>query len=286
VNKTILVTGGAGYIGRATCAALLEAGLEPLVLDKAAKGSGDLVRDLLHPKALEGLQGVSGVIHLAAHSNVAASMTDPATYAKNIDMCRRLQAFSVGLPAVLASSAAVYGHGSSLNEGAAPAPISPYGWSKLASEAALPHATALRYFNVIGGDDAPESGHIVPRAVEAGQTGRALRVHTFDAVRDYVDVHDVARANVLALQALLAGGAPVTLNICAGTGLKTGEVIDAVSATLGVPVPTEEAPPRPGDPRTIVGDPRLARAVLNWKAGRDLTHSIESAVGARQKMAA
>jgi UDP-arabinose 4-epimerase len=271
---SVLVTGGAGYIGRHTCEGLAAAGVVPVTLDNLAIGDADAVRwgpfmhgDVLNPRALEeAAQGCAAVIHLAAWSDVGEGEANPRKYRENI--MGALAVAALGLPTVFASSAAVYGDGAG--------PVSNYGRSKVAGEMALPWATALRYFNVAGGQG-DKGDHIVPRTMRALQ-GHAELVINGDGscVRDYVHVDEVAAANVAAVEKLLSGAPGVAVDVCTGRPTSVSEVVAACEAFVGWGAKVTHGPARQGDPQAIVGDPRPAAAHLGWKASLGLMSIVSS----------
>ena len=299
---SILITGGAGFIGRHTAKLLHASGLEPVVLDNLSTGrrgeeawgpfiEGDisdvpLVRKILRDHA------VSAVIHLAASAHVGDSMARPDAYYRN-NVCGTaalLEAMSAqGVKQlVFASSCSVYGNSASTaaHEDEPVIPMSPYGESKLVTERALPwyqlafglQWVALRYFNVAGaeesmGEDIAGCRRIVPRTVHAAiGGGSALGVFgtTFDtpdgsAVRDYVHVSDVAKANLQALLYVEHGKTPAVMNIAAGIGTSVLQIIDEVGRQSGLPVPHDYEAARGGDPACAIADISRARQELGWE---------------------
>lgn len=287
----LLVTGGAGYIGRYVLHAAHVAGCNPVWLDKRPTAGPGLTVDMCDREALAAAIDrlrPDVVIHLAAHADVAESVLDPGKYAENVAMCQNLAAVAGHLPIVLASSAAVYGEGGSdrIAEWTRLAPVNPYGWSKLASEAALPGAFALRLFNVAGGVG-DEADHLVPRAVQACAAGRGLRVNGQGyAVRDFVHVDDVAQAFLAAVPALTRGVAGEPLNICTGQARSVREAARKVADHAGVYLPMLCGPDRPGDVHYLVGDPTAAGRALGWAPERTFADIVASAwVGARSEAA-
>lgn len=275
----VIVTGGAGYIGRETCKALERAGFSPIVADiKTARPVDcrefgplcDFV-DYVDPV---------GVIHLAAHSDVAESVRDPGKYLENRAMAGNVAIAAGSRPVVMASSAAVYGDvfGGLITERYALQPVSPYGQSKVDSEGFMPRAMRLRYFNVVGGKD-PSESHLVPSIARAMDTGRPLRVNgDGSCVRDYVDVRDVARANVLALEVLIEGAKPEALNICSGEDWAVLDIVRLAEGVAGQPVAAEHGPAREGDPPSLVGDRTRAKEVIGWEPRHSLIDSLFSAL--------
>lgn len=271
----VLVTGGAGYIGRHTCKALAETGIVPVTLDNLSIGDREAVKwgpfhhgDVLNARTLqEAAKGCRYVIHLAAWSDVAEGEFNARKYRENVSGAIAIA--DLGLPTVLASSAAIYGDG----EG----PVGTYGRSKAAGELMLPEGICLRYFNVAGGGG-DKAGHIVPRTLQALRSGRELVVNGDGAcVRDYVHVEDVARANLLAVEKLAVGERGITADVCTGSGKSVCDVIETCEAVTGLEAKVSHGPPRPGDPMTIIGSPGEAERRLGWRAAAGLMGIVQSA---------
>lgn len=303
----VLVTGGAGYVGSHVAKALAGAGFEPVVLDDLSAGHRWAVRwgplvvgDLADRAPLErifGGQRVEAVVHLAASAEVGESMRAPGKYFRNnvtagFNLLDAMVEHGVR-QLVFSSTCAVYGMPRSLPmaEGHPRDPVSPYGESKLMLERALrwygrAHGlrwAALRYFNAAGADPDGElgevhepEGHLLPVALLAA-LGERPRLEVFGtdyptadgtAVRDYVHVTDLAAAHVRALRHLLDGGEGGAFNLGTGEGRSVRQVIAAVEAAVGRPVPAREAPRRAGDPPTLVADARRAAEVLGWRPHR------------------
>lgn len=271
----VLVTGGAGYVGRHTCKALAAAGFVPVTLDNLAIGERDAViwgpfvhGDVLNMRTLEeAAKGCRAVIHLAAWSDVGEAELNPRKYRENVEGALRIA--DLDERTVFASSAAVYGDGKG--------PLGNYGRSKAAGELLLPEAIKLRYFNVAGGEG-DKGAHIVPRTLQAIREDKSLIVNgDGSCVRDYVDVEDVAAANVAALETLLVGERGFTADICTGKGKSVLDVISTCEAVAGKSVSISNGPARPGDPQEIVGSTAEAEHLLGWKAGAGLTSIVQSA---------
>lgn len=321
-RPTILVTGGAGYIGSHACRALVAAGYRPLVYDNFSTGhrsfvAGELVvGDLLDKSALARLfaqADIAAVMHFAAASLVGESVADPQKYYVNnvtgtLSLlaamreagCRRI---------VFSSTGAVYGHADSkaLAEDYACAPINPYGASKWMIERLLADyrsaygfgAFCLRYFNASGADAAGGIGelrdhetHLIPRAMMTLQghlTDFAIFGDDYDtpdgtAIRDYIHVTDLAAAHVSALQLLLEGHAGGSFNLGTGKGFSVREILAAIAAETGREVPHAVKPRRAGDPTYLVADPAAARAVLKFEPRHsDLKTIIRTAWAWHQK---
>lgn len=298
----VLVTGGAGYVGLAVSAALLEAGHTVVRYDDLSQ-TGDPGPDLGvfvrgDVRDREGLlevvrrYRVEAVVHCAGKIAVGESVERPGWYwAHNVggtlalvDAMRR-----AGVPhLVFSSSAAVYGEPEvvPIPEDHPTRPLSPYGRTKLAVEWALDDGAragelayvALRYFNAAGavpgvpGERHRPEGHLIPNAVRAALGGSPLRVFGTDyptpdgtAVRDYVHVADLAAAHVLALAHLARGGDSGPFNLANRTGYSVLEVVRAVERATGRRVPWQAAPRRAGDPARLVGESARARTVLGWR---------------------
>jgi UDP-arabinose 4-epimerase len=304
-GPAILVTGGAGFIGSHTCKALARAGFLPVAFDNLSTGHRDAVRygpfvpgDVRDATAVERalrLHDAEAVIHFAASAYVGESMTNPGLYYDNnlggmIGLIAGCHAAGVDR-IVFSSSCATYGIPDHLPiaEATPQVPINPYGRTKLICEGMLAdHArahglrfAALRYFNAAGADPEGElferhepETHLIPLALRAatGQ-GPALQVFGTDyptpdgtCIRDYIHVSDLARAHVLALKHLLAGGETLRLNLGTGKGVSVREIIAGIEALTGRRMPVIWSPRRPGDPPALVADPREARVKLGFVA--------------------
>lgn len=301
---TVLVTGGAGYIGSHMVLALVEAGENVVVIDNLSSGFSAMlpqgvplfIGDAGDENLVEGViaaHGVNAIIHFAGSVVVPASMRDPLGYYQNNTMTtRNLLAVAVkcGVPRfIFSSTAAVYGNPDRVPvpEQAPTRPLSPYGSSKLMSEIML-HDTAaahgisyvvLRYFNVAGADPQARIGlatlgatHLLKIAVEAA-SGQRPKIDVFgtdyptpdgSCIRDFIHVSDLAQAHRAALAYLRQGGAPVTLNCGYGRGYSVLETIDAVRRVSGRNFAVQTAARRPGDIMTMVADTTRMRATLDW----------------------
>jgi UDP-arabinose 4-epimerase len=300
----VLVTGGAGYIGSHACKALRVAGFIPVACDNLVYGHPWAVRwgplergDIADRAWLDGLFAryrPVAVMHFAAFAYVGESVQDPGKYYRN-NVAGTLTLLEAardqGLTAfIFSSTCATYGVPARvpIGEDCPQVPINPYGASKLMIERMLAdfetahglRSLVLRYFNAAGADPAGEIGedhdpetHLIPLAIAAARgQGPELALFGDDyptpdgtAVRDYIHVSDLARAHVLALEDLLAGGASAALNLGTGQGGSVREVVRAVEAVAGRPVPARVAPRRAGDPPVLVADPTRARARLGWQ---------------------
>jgi len=299
-TRRILVTGGAGYIGAHTVRLLLKRGYTVTVVDDLSRGYRHNVEaqhflqlNLLQTDELTAaLAGHDAVIHFAAYISVGESMQAPELYFTN-NTSGSLSLFTAMLRAgikhlVFSSTAAVYGtpHTSPILESFPIAPVNPYGESKVMVETMLRwfdqihglRSVSLRYFNASGAD--PEGGlgeehdpetHLIPLMLRAVRTGQPLTVFGNDydtpdgtCIRDYIHVNDLAEAHILAVEALLAGGASDQYNVGTGRGHSVLEMLHAVEAVTGRAVPHVIGPRREGDPPALVASPdKLCRA-LSW----------------------
>jgi UDP-glucose 4-epimerase len=305
---TILVTGGAGYIGSHTVLQLRERGHKVVALDNLYSGFRQAVldtplvvgsvgdRELVLRTLRE--HKIETVMHFAAHTIVPESVSDPLKYYGNNTCATRnlLQSCAeAGVKSfVFSSTAAVYGipSGDYAEESTPTAPINPYGTSKLMSEwmlRDLAQATSmryvvLRYFNVAGSDSAGRIGQstrlatlLVKVAAEAS-VGKRPHVSVFGTdyatpdgtgVRDYIHVEDLATAHLDALTYLREGGQSVTLNCGYGHGYSVREVIRSVEKIGARPLVVKEEPRRAGDPPVLVARADKVRSVLGWKPRLD-----------------
>jgi UDP-glucose 4-epimerase len=322
--SSILVTGGAGYIGSHVARQLGERGERIVTLDNLSTGfraavlHGDLVvgdtgdADLVSRVLRE--HGVDTVLHFAAHIVVPESVADPLKYYRNNTANTRtlLQCcVEAGVRHfVFSSTAAVYGIPASgvASEDTPTEPINPYGRSKLMSEwmlsdvaAASPlRYVALRYFNVAGADpggrigqSTPEATHLIKVACQH-VVGKRDQVAIFGTdydtpdgtgVRDYIHVEDLAAAHLKALDYLRAGGAPVTLNCGYGRGSSVREVLDCVASVAGRPLVIRTEPRRAGDPPMLVARAERIARVLGWTPRHDdLRGIVASALAWERKL--
>jgi UDP-glucose 4-epimerase len=301
---SVLVTGGAGYIGSHMVLALLDRGEDVVVLDNLSTGfrwavpsSAKLVvGDIGDQELVSSLirkHGVEAIVHFAGSIVVPDSISDPlGYYLNNTVKSRSLLSCAVrgAVPHfIFSSTAAVYGMPAEnpVREDAPFAPISPYGSSKMMTEMMLKDTAAahdlryvaLRYFNVAGADPQGRSGQSTPRATHlikvATQAALGQRTHldlygtdypTRDGtcVRDYIHVTDLVRAHVLALDHLRKGGASEVLNCGYGQGYSVLDVIAAVVRASNVVFDVRKAPRRAGDPAALIAGAERIRAVLGW----------------------
>ena len=279
----ILVTGGAGYIGRHICRALGKA--EVVALDdlrntsRAALPPGvTLIQEELS-KAEVDWSRIEAVIHCAGSSDVAQSVREPDLYWQN-NLAAAASFFqgAQGKTVVVSSTAAVYGEPVSLpiSEEQVKIPTNPYGHTKLALEQMLRdygvRLTVLRYFNAGGEDeDHRVETHLIPNVVRAALSGEPVTVFGDGSnIRDYVHVDDLARAHVLALEM------PGIFNLGSGSGSTVLEVIDIARRVTGRKIDVVFKPARPGDPKALVADITRARSILGWSPTRSLEDMIAS----------
>ena len=322
IQDTILVAGGAGYIGSHAVKALARAGYRTVTYDSLVTGHHDAVRwgafvegDLNDRERLEAVfreHRIAAVMHFAAFCAVGESVAQPLRYWQNnvaatitlLDVMREHGCRSF----IFSSTAATFGEPerTPIDETHPQRPINPYGWSKLVVEQMLAdcerawglRSIVFRYFNAAGADPEGELGerhdpetHLIPLVLRAVETGAPLKVFGDDwptsdgtCVRDYVHVADLAQAHLLGLEKLLAGGASAAYNLGNGQGASVREVLDAAARVTGRPVPHEVAPRRPGDPAVLVAGSQKAIDELGWRPEyASLELIVETAWRFRQK---
>lgn len=301
---TVLVTGGAGYIGSHMVHALAEAGESVVVIDNLSSGFSNFlpesvplfIGDAGDENLVEGViaqHGVEGIIHFAGSVVVPDSMRDPLGYYRNNTMTTRNlinSAVKGGVARfIFSSTAAVYGNPDQVpvSETAPTRPLSPYGTSKLMTEIMLHDVASahdmkyvvLRYFNVAGADPQGRVGlatvgatHLLKIAVEAA-TGQRAKIDVYgtdyptpdgSCIRDFIHVSDLAQAHRAALAYLREGGGSVTLNCGYGRGYSVLETIEAVRRVSGRNFAVQYAARRPGDIMTMVADTGRLRTLLDW----------------------
>jgi len=304
--STVLVTGGAGYIGSHAAKALRLAGHRVVIYDNFSAGhreaalgapliEGD-IRDVDAVRRALRDTGASAVMHFAAWLIVADSVRDPIGYYRNnvggalatleamaAERCRRF---------IFSSTCAVYGEPveTPIRETHPTAPINAYGQTKLAVEQSLPHferaygirSISLRYFNAAGADPDGELGedhapeiHVIPRAFEAASGGAPIEIFGEDyptpdgtCLRDYIHVSDLADAHVRALRRLEEGSPSATYNVGTERPSSVRDVIASVERVTGRPVLRTSAPRRPGDPAVLFASAERIRRELGWTARR------------------
>jgi UDP-glucose 4-epimerase len=303
LERRILVTGGAGYIGSNTTLQLIDAGYDVVVVDNLSRGDRDVVDparlrvvDLLDTDALIGVmkeKPCEAVIHFAAFIAVGESMQVPEIYFKN-NTAGSLSLLTAMLKAgigkiVFSSTAAVYGMPQRvpIRESEPYAPVNAYGESKVMVEKLLDwfdrihgmRSVCLRYFNASGADPAGRAGedhepetHLIPLMFRAIKTGRPITLFgdNYDTpdgtcIRDYIHVTDLALAHIGALQALASGSASRKFNVGTGVGFSVREVLEAVQSVTGKKVPYVMGPRREGDPPALVADSACLQQQLGWK---------------------
>jgi UDP-glucose 4-epimerase len=313
---TVLVTGGAGYIGSHTVRALRDQGHDVVVLDSLEYGHpeavlgaplvvGDVADRALVQRVI-GEQAVDAVVHFAAYKAAGESMEVPERYFEN-NVARSAEFLAALVAAdvrsiVFSSTCAVYGTPRTLpvDETHPTGPESPYGESKRIVEQMLRwfdechdlRSVSLRYFNAAGasadgliGEDNPRPLNLVPLAMQAalGQLP-VLTINGTDyptpdgtTIRDYIHVDDLATAHVRALEYLGSGGETTVVNVGTGRGASTREVVEGTKRVSGVDFATQDGPRRPGDPTEVYADNRRARELLGWEPRHDLEDILDSA---------
>ena len=303
MGKSILVTGGAGYIGAHACKALAKAGYEPVAYDNLVYGHKEAVRwgpfvegDIGdRAKVVETIRrhSIGAVMHFAAFAYVGESVEQPEKYFQNnvvntLAMLEAMRATEVK-QIVFSSTCATYGlpEQMPIREDTPQRPVNPYGETKLMIERALYwygvahnlRSVALRYFNAAGADPDGEIGedhnpetHLIPLILDAA-TGHRPHIGVFgtdyptpdgSAVRDYIHVQDLADAHVRALRYLNDGGESRAFNLGTGDGHSVRGTIAAARRVTGRPIPSKDSPRRPGDPPVLVADAGLAKEKLGW----------------------
>lgn len=324
MSSSILVTGGAGYIGSHTVRQLGEAGEKVVTLDNLSKGFRDSV---LHGEFVEGDtadkalverilrdHNVDTVIHFAAHTIVPESVAEPLMYYRNntcatrnlLECCQQAGVKHF----VFSSTAAVYGIPAEEQcwEDTPTQPINPYGMSKLMTEHMLRDLGAasdlrfviLRYFNVAGSDPQGRIGQSTPGATLLMKVAAEHAVGKRDAlyvfgtdyptpdgtgVRDYIHVEDLADAHLKALGYLRAGGQSETLNCGYGHGYSVREVLETVQRVHGSPLNIIEEPRRAGDPPALIAGAQRVRELLGWEPRYDdLEEIVRSSLNWEHKL--
>ncbi|KAA6482908.1 UDP-glucose 4-epimerase GalE [Agrobacterium sp. SHOUNA12C] len=315
-GETVLVVGGAGYIGSHTCLDLANKGFQPVVYDNFSNGHREFVkwgpaeegdiRDRARLDEVLAKYKPAAILHFAALIEVGESVKDPVSFYENnvigtLTLLAAAQAAGIGA-FVFSSTCATYGLPQSvpLDESHRQVPINPYGRTKYIVEQALAdydqykglRSVVLRYFNAAGADfegrigewHTPET-HAIPLAIDAA-LGRRQGFKVFGSdydtrdgtcVRDYIHVLDLADAHVRAVEYLLRGGESVALNLGTGTGTTVKELLGAIETVSERPFPVEYVGRREGDSTTLVANNDKARDILGWSPQYDLSRIIESA---------
>jgi len=301
---TILVLGGAGYIGSHTVYELIDAGYDVVVADNLETG----YRKAVHPKARFYLgdirnrdfidsvfekETIDGVIHFAANSLVGESMVKPLKYYDN-NLCgtkvllESMVAHNIGR-IVFSSTAATYGEPERIPimEEDRTCPTNCYGETKLSMEkmfkwTSLAHGlkfVSLRYFNACGAHASGEIGeahnpesHLIPLILQV-PNGKRSEISIFGddydtkdgtCIRDYIHVTDLAQAHILAMKYLMNGGDNAIFNLGNGVGFTVNEVIETARRVTGHPIPAKVVPRRAGDPAQLIASSQKARDILGW----------------------
>ncbi len=302
--STILVTGGAGYIGSHVVKELLHQDDKPIVFDNLQTGHRKAVKnvlfvegDLSDQKKLEETfqtNSIDAVMHFAADCLVGESVRIPLKYFNNnvknsLQLIEIMKSFRVR-KIVFSSSAAVYGEPKEIpiSEGHSCSPTNPYGETKWIVEKVLQafrdagklDYVSLRYFNAAGadsegrmGEDHSQETHLIPLVIKAALDGTSVPVFGTDydtpdgtCIRDYIHVTDLAHAHILALRKLDQGNFSATYNLGNGNGYSVRQVIETVKKVTGIKVAAVDSPKRPGDPARLVASSQRIREELGWVA--------------------
>lgn len=303
MNKTVLVVGGAGYIGSHVNKMLHQVGYHTVILDNLSKGdrraitTGTFIEgDIADEKCLDQLfqtYPIDAVLHFAALIDVGESITQPANYYQNnvaatLTLLKALVRHKVNT-LIFSSTAAVYGvpQQNLISEQHPCAPINPYGESKLMVEKMLRDfdrayglkSSCLRYFNAAGGDPEGEiknykkkESNLIPLALQSLKSNGQLTIFGTDyptpdgtCIRDYIHIWDLGTAHLRAMEKLMAGGNSSTYNLGNGSGYSVHEVITAIEKVTGKKLNVKVGKRRPGDPPTLVADASKAKKELGWQ---------------------
>jgi UDP-glucose 4-epimerase len=304
MNQSILVVGGAGYIGSHMVKRLLDAGHDVVILDSLVTGHRDAVLggefihgDLADRPLLDDLfrtHAIACVMHFASFIQVGESMQDPAKYYRNnVTNTQNLLDAMVAQGVrnfIFSSTAAIFGepHYTPIDEAHPKKPINPYGRSKLMVEEMLAdydHAyglksVCLRYFNAAGahpdgllGERHDPETHLIPLVLQVA-SGRRESISVFGndyptqdgtCIRDYIHIMDLCEAHLLAMSALTAGSDSAAYNLGNGTGFSVNEIIESARRVTGKPIHVRNVPRREGDPAVLIADATNARQGLHWQ---------------------
>lgn len=311
---SVLVLGGAGYIGSHAVYQLIEQGKKVIVIDNLQTGheqaiqpkatfyKGD-IKDITFMRHVFSKENIKAVIHFAANSLVGESMEKPLEYYNNnvygTQILLQVMAENKVTKIVFSSTAATYGEPETMpiTEDTPTNPTNPYGETKLAMEKMIKWAgqahdiryVALRYFNVagaresavIGEDHTPET-HLVPIILEAA-LGKRDHITIFgedydtpdgSCIRDYVHVEDLIEAHLRALDYLENDGKSDVFNLGSSNGFSVKEMVDAARKVTGKPIPAKSGSRRPGDPGTLIASPEKAQNILGWQAKKTSVEKI------------
>ena len=313
---TILITGGAGYIGSQTSRLLTSLGRNVVVFDSLERGNADsvlgtplVIGDIADTALVTKIclkHKVTAVVHFAAYKSAGESMSQPEMYWRNnvqgtVNLVEGMLAANVQ-HIVFSSSAAVYGNpqSSPINESSVISPVNVYAETKAMMERVIrwygeTHGlrwTSLRYFNAAGassdgvlGENWDVTTNLIPLVMKAALNisgplqvlGNDYPTKDGTGIRDYVHVEDLADAHAKAIDYLQSGGANLTVNLGTGAGTSVLEILSATEKVLGHTVPHEFAPRRLGDPAAVYADATLAKMALGWTAQKSLQQIIDSA---------
>jgi UDP-glucose 4-epimerase len=303
-NKTILIAGGAGYIGSHAAKELTRRGYDVIIFDNLVYGHREFIKwgsfilgDLADKDLLDLIfkkYHIDAVMHFSAFTYVGESVTEPSKYYVNnvsntVNLLNAMKDNGVK-HFIFSSTCATYGNPIEIpiTESHPQSPINPYGMSKLMVEKILADYSkaydlkyaALRYFNASGADPDNEIGewhdpetHLIPLILDAAiGIGKNVKVFgkNYDTedgtcIRDYIHVTDLADAHIRTLEYLQGGGEPSVFNLGNGSGYSVSEVINAAEAVTKKKIEVEDAPRREGDPPVLIGNAKKAIEVLGWK---------------------
>ena len=285
--RRVVVTGGAGFVGRHVVAALRGCGHQVVVADRRDAPSVDVLGDLCDPEVMAAaLEGADAVVHLAAETSVLGSMERPVVvHRNNVDLTAELleqcRLRDVGTVVFASTNAVVGATTETITESLPLAPLTPYGATKAAAEMLMSgyagaygiRAVSLRFSNVYG-PGMGQKDSLVPRLFRAAMCGGAIEVYGDGRQRrDLVSVHEVARAAVQAMEDEWPSG-PVIIG--SGRSYEVLEIVDAARAATGVEIPVSHVPAKPGEMPAVVVDTSRARS-LGWTPAVDLTAGMREA---------